>query len=174
MLYRTDDVAAGRGDIYARRLGGDTTTIPIAVTDAEETSATVSPDGHWIAYAMRIEATKEVVVRPFPNIDAGRVQVSMGGGAEPLWSTNGRTLFYHNGVTGEVLSAEMTPDGTFPVSGRSVRFQSAPREYLDNDDTRQYALMPDGSGFVMIRRVRRPAESAATRLILREGIAGDR
>src|SRR5690606_14118948 len=35
LLYRTDDVAVGNGDIYARRVTGDTTTIPIATTVAE-------------------------------------------------------------------------------------------------------------------------------------------
>ena len=172
LLYRTDDVAAGRGNIYARRLIGDTTSIPVAASDAEETSAAVSPDGRWIAYAVRIDAIKEVVVRPFPNVEDGRVQVSMGGGTEPLWSHDSRTLYFRDPLQGRILAAAMDSDGRFPRDGRSVVSQSAIREYWDNDDTRQYSLMPDGKGFLMMRRVRLTADSSRARLVLREHFLG--
>jgi len=168
LLYRTDDVAAGRGNIYARRTSGDTTAIPVAESDVEETSATVSPDGHWVAYAARIGAIKEIIVRPFPNIDDGRVQVSNGGGTEPLWSRDGRTLYYRKAGRGQVLAARMGPNGTFPRDRQSVVVQSAIREYWDNDDTRQYSLMPGGTGFLMMRRIRSTAGSTPMHLVLRE------
>ena len=174
LLYRTDDVGPGRGNIYARRLNGDTTTIAVAASDAEETSATVSPDGRWVAYAVRIGEIKEIVVRPFPGVDAGRVQVSMGGGSEPLWSRDGRTLYFRDPGRGQILAATMDADGHFPSSGRSVVFRSNVREYWDNDDTRHYAFMPDGTGFLMMRRIWQTADSSATRLILRERVGGDR
>jgi serine/threonine-protein kinase len=173
LLYRTDDVAAGSGDIYARRTGGDTTPIPVATSDVEETSATISPDGRWIAYAARLGVAKEIIVRPFPDVDAGRVQVSNGGGTEPLWSRDGRTLYYRKPGQGQILAAVMGADGTFPSDGRSVVFQSAPSEYWDNDDTRQYSLTPDGKGFLLMRRIRAAAGSTPMRLILREHIAPD-
>ena len=67
------------------------------------------------------------------------------------------------------------PDGTFPASGRSLVFDHpATREYWDNDDTQQYSLLPDGKGFLMMRRVRRTTESVATRLILRERVSETR
>jgi serine/threonine-protein kinase len=168
LLYRTDDVAAGRGNIYARRTIGDTTAIPIAESDAEETSATVSPDGRWVAYAARIGAIKEIIVRPFPNIEDGRVQVSNGGGTEPLWSRDGRTLYYRKVGWGQIVAARMGPNGTFPRDRRSVVVQSAIREYWDNDDTRQYSLTPDGKGFLMMRRIRSTAGSSPMHLVLRE------
>jgi serine/threonine-protein kinase len=175
LLYRTDDVAAGLGDIYGRRLRGDTAVITIAASAAEETSPAVSPDGRWVAYSVRIGAIKELVVRPFPNVEGGRVQLSSGGGREPLWSRDGRTLYYRDALGNRVLAAVMGPDGTFPASGRSVVFEnSATREYWDNDDSRHYSLLPDGTGFLMMRRVRRTAESAATRLILREQVGQTR
>jgi len=64
----------------------------------------------------------------------------------------------------------MDPDGRFPRDGRSVVFQSAIREYWDNDDTRQYSLMPDGKSFLMMRRIRLAADSSRARLILREHV----
>ncbi len=170
LVYRTDDVAAGSGDIYARRTRGDTTPIPVAATEVEETSATISPDGRWIAYSARLGLEKEVVVRPFPEVDAGRVQVSNGGGREPLWSRDGRTLYYRDPAEGQILAARMGPDGTFPSDGRSVAFQYTIGEYWDNDDTRQYSLTPDGTGFLLMRRLRAAAGSTPMRLILREHI----
>jgi hypothetical protein len=168
LLYRTDDVSAGRGNIYARRTSGDTTAVPVAESDAEETSATVSPDGRWVAYAARIGVIKEIIVRPFPNIEDGRVQVSNGGGTEPLWSRDGRTLYYRKAGRGQIVAARMGSNGTFPRDQRSVVVQSAVREYWDNDDTRQYSLMPDGTGFLMMRRIRSTAGSTPMHLVLRE------
>jgi len=170
LLFRTDDVAEGRGNIYARRLTGDTTTIGVAVSDAEETSPAISPDGRWVAYASRSGSDKEIIVRPFPNVDAGRVQVSSGGGTEPLWSSDGRTLYYRRPGRGQILAATMSRDGTLPSEGRSIVHQSTVREFWDNDDTRQYALLPDGSGFLMMQRIRATTDSSRTRLILREQI----
>jgi Tol biopolymer transport system component/tRNA A-37 threonylcarbamoyl transferase component Bud32 len=171
LLFRTDDVAAGRGDILARRTRGDTSTIPIAVTEAEETSPNISPDGRWIAYVLRMGTLKEVVVHPFPNVAGGRAQVSDGGGSEPLWSADGRTLYYRNQALGQILAAQMDSSGGVPVGPRTVVRQFTPREYWDNDDARMYELAPDGTGLLMMRRMRNPATSTANgRLILREHI----
>ncbi len=168
LLYRTDDVAVGNGDIYARRISGDTTTIPIATTEAEETSPTVSPDGHWVAYAEKIGAAKEIIVRPFPNVGDGRVQVSNGGGQEPLWSRDGRTLYYREARQGQIIAATMDANGGFPASGQSVVWQGAPDEYWQNDDTRQYVLTPDGKGFLLMRRIRAAGGETQMHLVLRE------
>ncbi len=166
VLYRTDDVSDGNGDIYARRLSGDTTAIPVATSDAEETSPAISPDGRWIAYAERIGFAKEVIVRPFPDVDAGRVQVSNGGGTEPLWSRDGQTLYYRDPGRGQMITA--TPP--FSGGGRRMVFQAPVLEYWDNDDTRQYTLAPDGSGLLMMRRLLSSTASGGMRLILRERI----
>ncbi len=168
LLYRTDDVAAGNGDIYARRTSGDTSSIPIAASPAEETGAAVSPDGRWVAYAEKIGAGKEIIVRPFPDVAGGRVQVSNGGGQEPLWSRDGRTLYYRQARQGQIIAATMDTDGSFPASGRSVVWQGEADEYWENDDTRQYTLTPDGKGFLLMRRIRTAAGAKPMHLVLRE------
>ena len=33
-------------------------------------------------------------MRPFPDVAAGRCEVSTGGGTRPLWSRDGREMFY--------------------------------------------------------------------------------
>lgn len=53
----------------------------------------ISWDGKWLAYADAESGTNEIIVQPFPALDA-RYLVSSGGGAVPRWSRNGRQLFY--------------------------------------------------------------------------------
>jgi Tol biopolymer transport system component len=72
------------------------------VTDLEAnprssmSNASLSPDGRWLAaQAGRTVADSEIVVRPFPDIAGGRWEISRGGGGRiPLWSRDGRELFY--------------------------------------------------------------------------------
>ena len=52
-----------------------------------------SPDGRWIACGSNESGRQEVYVRPFPG-PGGKSQISNEGGAEPLWSRNGKQLFY--------------------------------------------------------------------------------
>ena len=60
-----------------------------------EANAEISPDGHWLAYQSNESGQDEVWVRPFPNVETERHQVSRGGGTRPLWSPTGRELFYY-------------------------------------------------------------------------------
>jgi serine/threonine-protein kinase len=93
LIYRTG-VGADL-DIYARRYGADTTTVPLVVSpDFDAYSPSLSRDEKWLAYVSDESGRPEVYVRPFPNVDGGRWQVSARGGTEPLWAHNGRELFY--------------------------------------------------------------------------------
>jgi Tol biopolymer transport system component len=57
----------------------------------------VSPDGRYIAYQSAESGRQEVYVRPFPQADRGRWQVSREGGTNPAWARNGREVFYLDG-----------------------------------------------------------------------------
>jgi Tol biopolymer transport system component len=86
-------VAGGR-NISGIRIGKETATLPLLATDFEEEAIALSPDGKWMAYQSDETGRTEVFVRPFPNTDAGKTQVSSGGGLAPLWSRDGKELFY--------------------------------------------------------------------------------
>src|SRR5262249_18378000 len=49
----------------------------------------VSPDGRWIAFQSNESGKPEVYVRPYPNVDSGRWQISTNQGSRPAWSRNG-------------------------------------------------------------------------------------
>src|SRR5262249_15477715 len=61
-----------------------------------ETECEFSPNGRWIAYTSNESGGPEVYVRAFPG-PAGKWQVSTGGGTNPIWSPDGRELFYRAG-----------------------------------------------------------------------------
>jgi Tol biopolymer transport system component len=90
----------------------------------------------------------EVYVRPFPETATAKWQVSTTGGAEPVWSPDGRELFYINGKT-EMIAAEIRPGATFSVGEQRKLFPVDP--YLRPGSYPRYAVSPDGRRFVMIR-----------------------
>ena len=94
LVYR---VNAESPDLYALRLGIDSVPVPLVVTEFSETAPRVSPDGRWLAYVSNLSGQWEVYVRPFPNTNDGKWQVSTDGGQEPVWAHSGRELFYRGG-----------------------------------------------------------------------------
>jgi serine/threonine-protein kinase len=95
---------------------------PLIATRFNERNAEISPDGALMAYQSDEGGTTEIFVRPFPNVDAGKQQVSSGGGIRPVWSRNGRELFYLAEVGGSTVikrverRAGQAPDFTPPVT----------------------------------------------------------
>ena len=64
------------------------------VTAFDEEAMALSPDGKWIAYQSDETGKTEVFVRSFPNTETFKHQVSNGGGAAPIWSRDGREVFF--------------------------------------------------------------------------------
>src|SRR5215831_15274538 len=62
-------------------------------TPLEMRSARLSPDGHWIAYGSNESGMEQVYVRAFP-VQGGKWQISNGGCMYPVFSRNGRELFF--------------------------------------------------------------------------------
>jgi hypothetical protein len=89
-------------------LQGDRLPIPYLITAANERSPEFSPDGAWIAYTSDPTGADEVYLRPYPG-PGEATQVSIGGGREPLWSHDGRTIYYRGG--GHVMSVSVSRQG---------------------------------------------------------------
>ena len=66
---------------------------PWLATPANEAWAEFSPDGKWMAYASDVSGRFEVYVQPFPG-PGPRQQVSIDGATSPLWSRDGKRLFF--------------------------------------------------------------------------------
>ncbi len=82
-------------DIWMVPVDGSTTVgTPLLAGPANEAGATVSPDGHWLAYRSDESGENEIYVRPFPAIDEGLWQISTASGHAPRWSRDGDELFF--------------------------------------------------------------------------------
>jgi eukaryotic-like serine/threonine-protein kinase len=95
-----------RGDIWtASGTGGSPS--PVLQTAFDEISPALSPDGRLIAYQSDESGRWEIsIVR---LADRHRLSVSTGGGIEPHWSPDGRTLFYRAGSG--LARVEIDPGG---------------------------------------------------------------
>jgi len=83
-----------RGQIFARRTSGDTTAVRLFVETGVNNYPELSPDGRWLAYSSDVSGTWQVYVRPFPDANASRRQVSVTAGYAPVWRRDGRELFF--------------------------------------------------------------------------------
>ncbi len=107
-----------------------------------------SPDGRWLAYVSDESGNDEVYVRSFPGME-GRYQVSREGGAEPVWSPRGGELFYRSGPL--LLAAQIRAGTSFEVVRRTPLFSDG--SYLSDGTHAVYDVAPDGSHFVMVKRM---------------------
>lgn len=143
-------------NLHARRVIGDTTPVALATSEFLERNPEVSPDGRYLAYASDETGRIEVYLRPFPNAADGKWVVSTAGGMTPLWSSDGRELFYRNDA-GDLISAAVMSSGTPPIGPQRVLFSAVP--YIFESTHRTYDVTRDGKRFVMLRRT---SESANT------------
>ena len=143
-------------------LDGRRQVIPLLQTAAGEGSTEVSPSGRWMAYSSDESGQVEVYVRPFPDSDRERWKVSLGGGKQPLWSRDGRELFYLT-LTGAMMAIPVseTPDLSL---GQPVKlFDDA--GYAHITGARSYDRAKDGR-FLITKAQRPSGTSAASSLVI--------
>ncbi len=124
--------------VFDRETGG--AVRPLAVTDADEVDPAISPDGQWIAYSSDETGEFEVYVSPFPDATA-RYAVSRGGGREPVWSKDGRTLSY--ATNRSAMLAQSFVPGTPPRFGAPSMLDQRPW-------VRTWTISPDGTQMLFI------------------------
>ena len=66
---------------------------PYLRTDFIQSEAKLSPNGQWVAYRSNETKRDEVYVMTFPN-PGGKWQISLSGGHNPVWSRDGKELFF--------------------------------------------------------------------------------
>ena len=130
-------------------------------TPFNELYGSFSPDGRWLAYASDESGTFQVYVRAFPGAPSGpggKWQISNSGGAFPVWSHNGRELFFE------------TLDNRIMVAGYTVRGDSfsvdRPRVWSETRLANlgivlNFDLAPDGKRIVAIMPAEAPEDQKA-------------
>ncbi len=117
---------------------------------SNEAASDISPDGRWIVYQSDESGRDEVYVRPFPNVDEDRRQVSNAGGTQPLWSPDGRELFYvEPGTPPRLMTVSVEPgSASFEFTDRSALMDWP---YVGSRLGRNYDVTVDGTRFIAIR-----------------------
>ena len=136
-----------RGDLWVLPLDGKRTPKPYLQGPSDERNAVISPDGHWLAYVSDESGRDEVYARGFPDATPP-VQISLGGGREPRWASNGRELFYRS--DSGMIAATVRAASPLHVESRKVLFDDRP--YVSWRIGAAYDVHPDGERFVMVRR----------------------
>ena len=121
---------------------------PFLQTPFDERHPSFSPDGRWLAYASNESGTFQVYVRAFPD-KGGKWQISNSGGVYPVWSRNGRELFFRT-EDNRIMVATYTVKGdSFVADKPRVWSEKAlanvgviPNYDLAPDGKRIAALMP--------------------------------
>jgi len=151
--------APGGTGIWLMPLDGDRTPRQLFSDPAGESDGQISPDGKWVAYQAPVSSRQEIYVAPFPGPGA-RHQVSTDGGTEPLWSRDGRELFFQNGT--QLMSVSVAPGGAFTASAPRLVHEGRFLKTINGNTS--WSLTPDGKRFLRIQRVE--PERAITRIEL--------
>jgi len=130
-------------------LEGETLLQPLLANNFQETNPEISPDGLWLAYASDESGQKEIYVSPFSDPAEGKWRVSKDGGTEPLWSADGRELFYRDGSA--VLAVSVDTSSAF-ASGEPQLLFTGPYYRTSLERGHTYDVTPDGQQFIMIRQ----------------------
>jgi serine/threonine-protein kinase len=129
-------------------------TTTLVESPLEERNGEISPDGRWLAYdgeSSKVPGQLDVYVQPYPNVNRGVWPVTREGGRFPMWSRDGRELFYiHPDNTMMAVPVEAT--ATTWQNGAPVRlFRGRYLTNLEGTLARNHDVAPDGR-FLMLKR----------------------
>jgi serine/threonine protein kinase/WD40 repeat protein len=134
-------------DISILPVEGDQTRKPLIQTEYLESAPKVSPDGQWLAYSSHESGKSEIYVRPFPEVNKGKWQVSAGYGTSPLWAPDGRELFYLSADSAMAVAVETKPTLSFATPKVLFRNTNISFSFLGTS----WDIHPDGKRFLMMK-----------------------
>jgi len=131
-------------DIRMLRMA-DRQLIPFATTKSDEVFPEFSPDGLWLAYASNESGRNEVYVRSLPD-GKRTLPISSEGGTSPLWSPDGRELFYWNIAFTKLMKVDISPGQNLSAGTPKLLFEFAA---TGSSLVRIYDITPDGRRFLI-------------------------
>ena len=119
--------------------GGQQTTLLRGVDPAS--NARLKPETNdWLAFQASDSGRSEVYLTKFPH-PAARYQVSRDGGTQPVWSRDGKTLYYLNASQQLVSVSVQAAGDSVQLGTPKVLFQTGVRTSISSDG---YDVSPDG------------------------------
>jgi serine/threonine-protein kinase len=121
----------------------------LVATSAIEWNPEISPDGRYLGYQSNESGREEIYVKPFPRVSDGRWQVSTDGGTRPVWSRDGRELFYFD-LSNTIIAVPVEVSSrTFSIGKPLKLFTS--RYATSLTAHREYDVARDGRHFLMLK-----------------------
>jgi dipeptidyl aminopeptidase/acylaminoacyl peptidase len=127
-----------REDIWAIPSDGGK-PFPVVQSQASERNARVSANSQWLAYASDETGRTEVYVQSFPE-PGQKIQVSTTGGYLPVWSRDGKELYY---ISAEQKMTAVTVKST-TLNGKLVFEPGAPKTLFDAPANAGFDVSKDG------------------------------
>jgi serine/threonine-protein kinase len=150
-------------DVWLLPLADQQQPRPVLQTPAVEFDAQFSPDGRYLAYASNESGRNEVYVRPFPNLQEAKWQISTQGGREAKWAHSGNELFYRSGEG--MMAVEITTQPSFRTGTPRLLFEG-PYRRSTTPTTAQYDVSADGQRFLMVQEEAQEAEATQLNVVL--------
>jgi serine/threonine-protein kinase len=148
-LIFTEEFPTTASDVMAIELDATRRVTPLVQSPSIERNGTVSPDGRWLAYEANDSGLFEIYVRPFPEVNSGRSQVSTTGGTRPIWTRSGQELVYVS-PTGALMGVGVARGSSWEATTPTLVVKEG---YLTNLNWwgRSYDVSRDGQRFLMIK-----------------------
>jgi hypothetical protein len=155
------EVAPTTGEDVMRMMLDRTRSVtPLVQSGFAERNGVVSPDGRWLAYEANDSGRFEIFVRPFPNVNSARWQLSNDGGTRPLWAPSGHELFYVS-PTGAIMRVGVTPGASWTPTTPELLVKPGYVIQAVNPG-RHYDISPDGQRFLLSKEPTAASGSAGT------------
>jgi len=135
------------GDLYVMPLDGAEPPRAFLESTAYEGGGQFSPDGRWVLYTSDEGGQPQVYLTPYPQADR-RYSVSAGTGLHPLWSPDGRHIYYRDGQ--RLMAVDVTLGPEPALSPPRLLFDQQYR-FGPNLSIPHYSLSPDGRRFLFVR-----------------------
>jgi hypothetical protein len=128
----------------------------------------LSPNGRWLAYVSHRTGREEIWVQGYP--DGAPVRVSSNGGHEPLWSADGRELFYRQGdpIMAVGVDADASTEFSFTAPQRLFVSSSVVR---NGPGSRSYDVARDGRFLMIMSNETAAAAAAAGSIVVVQNFA---
>jgi Tol biopolymer transport system component/predicted Ser/Thr protein kinase len=118
-------------------------------TAFDKANAQFSPNGRWVAYTSNQSGQYEIYVQAFHG--QGNWPISVGGGVEPRWRSDGKELFYLGAdrVLRAVSVTESADGSSITAAAPQVLFHAATYSGFAANARIEYAVTPDGKRFLI-------------------------
>jgi eukaryotic-like serine/threonine-protein kinase len=132
----------------------DRTAKPMLQTRANEFAAKPSPDGRWLAYVSDESGRQQVYVRSL--VGPSRTQVSRDDGVEPVWSLDGRALYFRSTDGSTMMAVQVAAASELRVTAPTVVLRM---QLAATGREPSYAVAPNGKRFLVLRDERQTLPS---------------